>query len=97
MTTTFKKLLIFNTFIRMREWRNGRRAGLRIRCRKAWGFKSPLSQIPYLSPSILREKPAQLSPQRTFFSHADSNQIYPQSQMDDQFPTSTDYLPMPRV
>ena len=26
-----------------REWRNGRRAGLRIRCRKAWGFKSPLS------------------------------------------------------
>jgi hypothetical protein len=27
-----------------REWRNGRRAGLRIRCRKAWGFKSPLSQ-----------------------------------------------------
>ena len=28
-----------------REWRNGRRAGLRIRCRKAWGFKSPLSQF----------------------------------------------------
>ena len=32
------------TFAATREWRNGRRAGLRIRCRKAWGFKSPLSQ-----------------------------------------------------
>ena len=32
-----------------REWRNGRRAGLRIRCRKAWGFKSPLSHHPYMS------------------------------------------------
>src|SRR5260370_15955561 len=29
-----------------REWRNGRRAGLRIQCRKAWGFKSPLSHQP---------------------------------------------------
>ena len=26
-----------------REWRNGRRPGFRFRCRKAWGFKSPLA------------------------------------------------------
>ena len=31
------------TFRPAREWRNGRCAGLRIQCRKAWGFKSPLS------------------------------------------------------
>jgi hypothetical protein len=34
---------LYSSFCK-REWRNGRRAGLRIRCRKAWGFKSPLSQ-----------------------------------------------------
>ena len=49
VTTTFKKLLNFDTFIRTREWRNGRRAGLRIQCRKAWGFKSPLSQLRKIS------------------------------------------------
>ena len=27
----------------MREWWNGRHAGLRIQCLRAWGFKSPLS------------------------------------------------------
>jgi hypothetical protein len=41
-----QKVLDFPT---AREWRNGRRAGLRIQCRKAWGFKSPLSQPPYKS------------------------------------------------
>ena len=24
------------------QWRNGSRGGFRIRCRKAWGFESPL-------------------------------------------------------
>jgi len=43
MPSPFKKALFFNTFFPTREWRNGRRAGLRIQCRKAWGFKSPLS------------------------------------------------------
>ena len=37
-----------------REWRNGRRAGLRIRCRKAWGFKSPLSH-PLRNKDFLRQ------------------------------------------
>ena len=44
MALRFKKPLLSNMFSLTREWRNGRRAGLRIRCRKAWGFKSPLSQ-----------------------------------------------------
>jgi hypothetical protein len=39
----FKYSLYFSSFSNAREWRNGRRAGLRIQCRKAWGFKSPLS------------------------------------------------------
>jgi hypothetical protein len=43
MPAVFKNSLISDTFLVTREWRNGRRAGLRIRCRKAWGFKSPLS------------------------------------------------------
>src|SRR5271165_7080136 len=43
MVSTFKNSLDFNSFRPAREWRNGRRAGLRIQCRKAWGFKSPLS------------------------------------------------------
>ena len=45
MVSTFKNSLYFNRFIKAREWRNGRRAGLRIQCRKAWGFKSPLSHL----------------------------------------------------
>ena len=45
METLFKKSLLFNSFASTREWRNGRRAGLRIQCRKAWGFKSPLSHF----------------------------------------------------
>ena len=40
------KRSIFKDFPITREWRNGRRAGLRIQCRKAWGFKSPLSHQP---------------------------------------------------
>ena len=43
MVAPFKNSLHFNSFTPAREWRNGRRAGLRIQCRKAWGFKSPLS------------------------------------------------------
>ena len=46
MDSRFKNWRISNTFTLAREWRNGRRAGLRIRCRKAWGFKSPLSHHP---------------------------------------------------
>src|SRR5215472_15621764 len=38
-----KNAPIHISFMLTREWRNGRRAGLRIQCRKAWGFKSPLS------------------------------------------------------
>jgi hypothetical protein len=45
METLFKKSLLLNSFTPTREWRNGRRAGLRIQCRKAWGFKSPLSHF----------------------------------------------------
>src|SRR5215472_4522186 len=40
----FKNPAISRKFFRTREWRNGRRAGLRIQCRKACGFKSRLSQ-----------------------------------------------------
>ena len=43
MIAPFKYSLYFSSFSIAREWRNGRRAGLRIQCRKAWGFKSPLS------------------------------------------------------
>ena len=34
----------------MRGWRNGRRARFRIWCRKAWGFKSPLSHHAFSAP-----------------------------------------------
>jgi hypothetical protein len=50
MALPFKNPRIFNMFLPTREWRNGRRAGLRIRCRKAWGFKSPLSQLLQIKP-----------------------------------------------
>ena len=46
MEALFKKALLFNNFTLMREWRNGRRAGLRIRCRKAWGFSPPSRNPP---------------------------------------------------
>jgi hypothetical protein len=46
MDAGFKTAVFSNTFVFKREWRNGRRAGLRIQCRKAWGFKSPLSHQP---------------------------------------------------
>ena len=39
----FKNSPISRMCFRTREWRNGRRAGLRIQCRKACGFKSRLS------------------------------------------------------
>ena len=44
MSRSFNTALVCCTFVRTREWRNGRRAGLRIQCRKACGFKSRLSQ-----------------------------------------------------
>jgi integrase len=43
MSRSFNTALFCCTFVRTREWRNGRRAGLRIQCRKACGFKSRLS------------------------------------------------------
>jgi hypothetical protein len=43
MGPSFNPALFCCTFVRTREWRNGRRAGLRIQCRKACGFKSRLS------------------------------------------------------
>src|SRR5579864_5929414 len=97
MDPRFKNAHISNTFTFAREWRNGRRAGLRIRCRKAWGFKSPLSQITYLSIHLHEKRPAQLSLRRTFFSHADSNQRELQQPTGDQYPMSTDCLSVPHV
>jgi hypothetical protein len=57
IATPFKNALFSATFLLTREWRNGRRAGLRIQCRKAWGFKSPLSHLPFCSLATDRRAP----------------------------------------
>ena len=56
MIAPFKYSLYFSSFSNAREWRNGRRAGLRIQCRKAWGFKSPLSHHPQNGRFSLRRR-----------------------------------------
>ena len=78
MDALFKQPLLFNNFSRTREWRNGRRAGLRIRCRKAWGFKSPLSQCANSSMiywDISKHSVGRFASYRPFDSQVDSHRV----------------------
>ena len=48
---------------RSREWWNGRHAGLRSRCRKAWGFESPL---PHQHARTIRDRRRHRCPSRSW-------------------------------